>query len=64
MKKVKPVEESDVAGVDFVLVLDWGDQPGHRGGHQVQGGVHLFGLLHKFVHELFELEFSLKKFVS
>ena len=43
----RPVEEADVAGVDFVLVLNGGDEAGHGGGDEVEGGVHLLRLLHK-----------------
>ena len=42
-----PVEEANVAGVDFVLVLNGGDEAWDGGGHQVEGGVHLLGLLHQ-----------------
>ena len=42
-----PVEEANVAGVDFVLVLNGGDEPGDGGGDQVERGVHLLGLLHQ-----------------
>lgn len=42
---VLPVDVADIVGADLVLVLDAGDKPRHCGGHQVQGGVHLFRLL-------------------
>ena len=42
-----PVEEANVAGVDFVLVLNGGDETGDGGGDQVERGVHLLGLLHQ-----------------
>ena len=42
-----PVEEANVAGVDFVLVLNGGDEAWDGGGHQVERGVHLLGLLHQ-----------------
>ena len=48
MKSInRPVEEANVGGVDFVLVLNGGYEAGDWGGDQVQGGVHLLRLLHK-----------------
>ena len=47
----RPVEEANVAGVDFVLVLNGGDEAGDGGGDEVQGGVHLLCLLHQVCSE-------------
>ena len=43
----RPVEEADVAGVDFVLVLNGRDEAGNGGGDEVEWGVHLLCLLHQ-----------------
>ena len=42
---VLAVDVADVGGVDFVLVLDGGDEAGDGGRDQVQGSVHILSFL-------------------